>query len=56
MAIREMKRLQVDDWADAASNRQFQLAGHTSRTDGGRWCMAALSWTPDDGGRKWTLP
>ena len=47
LALHEMKRAQVDDWVDAAMERQFQLAGHISRRDDGRWSTTALNWTPE---------
>ena len=46
LALQEMKKAQVDDWVDAARDRQFQLAGHISRRDDKRWSTIVLNWTP----------
>ena len=52
IALKEMKRAQVEDWVDAARDRQFNLAGHISRRNDNRWSTVALNWAPSDGGRK----
>ena len=52
LALKEMKREQVEDWVDAARDRQFKLAGHISRRNDNRWSTVALNWAPSDGGRK----
>ena len=43
LALKEMRRAQVEDWVDAARDRQFKLAGHISRRNDNRWSTVAAA-------------
>ena len=46
IAIRELEKAQVSDWAEAARQSIWTLAGHMSRRDDKRWSTLILDWQP----------
>ena len=46
MALEQMRKAQVDDWAAAARRKIWSLAGHISRRSDGRWSTVMLDWIP----------
>ena len=52
LALEEMHKAQVEDWADAVRKRIWTLAGHISRRTDGRWSTEMLEWTPEEGARR----
>ena len=51
VALEEMEKAHVEDWATAARRCIWTLAGHMSRRHDGRWSAQMLEWTPQGDGR-----
>ena len=51
VAIHEMEKAQVSDWAEAARRSIWTLAGHISRRTDQRWSTSILDWEPAGGKR-----
>ena len=52
LALEEMRKAQVEDWADAVRKSIWTLAGHISRRTDGRWSTEMLEWVPEEGARR----
>ena len=46
IAEKEARKVGVADWVGEQRKRKWELAGHMSRRDDGRWSTATLEWEP----------